>query len=198
MKLNKLAIAMGAVMAMCAGAASAANDGGNTPTPATTASTVTGGTIHFKGSLVDAPCAVSTDSDGQTVNLGQYTLSHFSKKGTTGSLKPFNIKLEDCDIKVASTAAVAFAGRQDATDANLLAIDNGLSGDNAATASGVGIQIVDEKSKVVPVDGATFSSPHTLMNGENVLTFAAQYVSTADTVTAGDANADATFIMQYN
>lgn len=195
MKLNKIIVAMGAVMAMCAGAAYAGAD--DPVTPATT-TTATGGTIHFKGSLVDAPCAVSTDSDGQTVTLGQYTVHHFDKTGTLGTAKPFDIKLEDCDTSTASTAAIAFAGRADAANPSLLAVDSGLSGGNDATASGIGIQILDEKSKAVPVDGATLSTAHTLVNGENVLHFAAQYESTADTVTAGDANADATFTIQYN
>jgi type 1 fimbria pilin len=175
---------MAATLILCAGSANAGT------------TTVTGGTIHFKGKLVAAPCAVSTDSDGQTVKLGEYTTHHFKAAGTLGTLTPFQIKLEDCDTTTASTAAVAFSGRQDASNADLLAIDAGMSGDNKATATGVGIQILDEKSKVVVPDGSSFSSAHTLIDGENILNFGAQYKSTA-AATAGDANADATFIMQY-
>jgi len=189
MRINKTLVEMAAVMALFAGTAQA------DPVPNPTI-TVTGGTIHFKGKLVSAPCAVSTDSDGQTIKLGEYTTHHFSKRGVMGSLTPFQIKLEDCDTTIASTAAVAFSGRQDATDSTLLAIDAGLSGDNKTTATGVGIRIKDEKTQAIIPDGKSFSTPHTLIDGENILNFIAQYKSTA-AATAGDANADATFIMQY-
>ena len=33
---------------------------------------VNGGTVHFTGELVNAACAVSTESSNQTVELGQY------------------------------------------------------------------------------------------------------------------------------
>lgn len=186
MKMKSTVIALSAVLTLGASAAYAV----------TSPITVTGGTIHFTGKLVAAPCAVSTDSDGQTVRLGEYTTHHFNKKGIMGTETPFQIKLEDCDVTTYKTAAVAFQGRQDATDDTLLAIDSGLSGDQSATATGVGIRIKDGKSKYVPVDGSRFSSTQTLLNGENILNFMAQYKSTA-AATAGAANADATFIMQY-
>lgn len=74
-----------------------------------------------------------------------------------------------------------------------MAIDSRLSDGQTDTASGVGIQILDAKSKVVEPNG-NFSSAQALNDGENILNFAAQYVSTA-AATAGDANADATFVM---
>ena len=189
--MNRIIVAMGAAMALCAGSVHAEDP----VEPTNPAVTVTGGTIHFKGDLVAAPCAVSTDSSDQIVKLGEYTTHYFSKAGIKGSLKPFQIKLEDCDTATYKTASVQFQGRAD-TNADLLAIDSGLSGDQAGTATGVGIQILDSKSTPVKPNGA-FSTAQNLNDGENVLNFAAQYVSTA-AATAGDANADATFVMQYN
>lgn len=187
MKLNKIIVAMGTAVALCTGAAYARD-------ASTSTITVTGGTIHFTGDLVAAPCAVSTDSSNQTVPLGEYTTHHFNAPNIKGTLKPFQIKLEDCDTSTYTTAAVQFQGRS--TNANLLAIDSGLSGDQSATATNVGIQILDSTSKVLVPNG-DFSTAQTLNDGENILNFAAQYVSTG-VATAGDANADATFIMQYN
>jgi len=114
-----------------------------------------------------------------------------------GSIVPFQIKLEDCDTSVVTTAAVAFSGRADATDPTLLAVDQDLSSSNSGTATNIGIQILDNSSAVVKLDGSTFTDKTTLINGENILKFAAQYKSTG-VATAGDANADANFIMQYN
>jgi type 1 fimbria pilin len=189
MKINKLLIAMSAVMGMVAGSAYAA--GSETSTV-----TVNGGTIHFKGSLVDAACSVSTDSADQIVDLGQHPLHIFKAIGDKSEAHPFTIKLEDCDTTIASTASVAFSGVADTTQPDLLAVDS--SGGNGSSATGVGIQILDEKSSVVPPDGTTFSAPHTLIDGENILNFKSQYVSTVAAPTAGQANADAVFIMQYN
>ncbi|MGS3451036.1 type 1 fimbrial major subunit FimA [Klebsiella electrica] len=193
MKLNKFAVILGTVMAMSAGMANAADGDTVETTGATT--TVAGGTVHFRGSLVDAACAVSADSADQIVTLGQYTLHHFKNVGDSSSTIPFKIKLEDCDSQTAGTAAVAFSGQRDA-GGELLAIDSSTNG-NTATASGVGIQILDEASQKVTPDGSTFSTPHKLVDGENVLNFSAQYISTSATPTAGQANADAVFIMQY-
>ena len=184
MKLNKIIIAMGAAAAMCAGSAYAGD------------TTVTGGTIHFTGKLVDAPCSVSTSSDGQIVKLGEYTLHHMSNE-KKGSTIPFTIKLQDCDSSTAKTAAVAFQGAADEKVKTLLAVSSDLSDSNSATASGVGIQITDSASKVLPVDASEFSTKVDMIDGENTLNFNAQYIADGASVTAGQANADATFIMQY-
>lgn len=197
MKLNIIARAVGMGLVLVAGAANAAEgSGAGTPPPATT---VNGGSVHFKGKLVAAPCAVSTDSSDQEVVLGEYTTHHFKEKGAMGSAVPFQIKLEDCDTSIATTAAVAFSGlsEENTTDGTLLALDQGLSSANAGTATNIGIQVLDSASKPVKFDGTTFVSKTTLIDGENILKFAAQYKSTG-VATAGDANADASFIMQYN
>ncbi|WP_420898695.1 type 1 fimbrial major subunit FimA [Erwinia persicina] len=193
MKINTVAVATGMVLSLCMGAANA------DPAPAPKTITVNGGTVHFKGKLVAAPCAVSTDTSDQVVKLGEYTTHHFKTAGTLGSIVPFKIKLEDCDTSVAKTAAVAFSGRSDSTstDSSLLAVDEGLSPGNDGTATNIAIQVLDNQNKPVKFDGTTFVNNTTLKDGENTLRFGAQYKSTG-VATAGDANADADFIMQYN
>lgn len=192
MKINKIAVAISMGILFATGIANAAD-------PTTSTVTVNGGTVHFKGKVVAAPCSVSTDTIDQEVNLGEYTTHHFKTAGVLGSVVPFQIKLEDCDTTVAQTAAVAFSGRTDSssTDGSLLAIDQDLSSGNSGTATNLAIQVLDNKSKPVKFDGTTFVNKTTLMDGENILKFAAQYKSTG-VATAGDANADANFIMQYN
>lgn len=165
------------------------------PTPADTTTTVQGGVVHFNGSLVNAACAVSTESADQIVNLGQYRTASFQSIGDTSATIPFKIVLNDCDTTVAKTARVAFSGQTTGTDATLLAIN---SSSNDATATGVGIQILDEDSSVMTPDGSTFSKGHSLIDGTNTLNFAARYKATSATPTPGQANADAVFTMQYN
>ncbi len=183
MKLSKIASSLIATVALVSSAANAADP-----------VTVNGGTVHFQGELVNAACAVSTQSDGQIVKLGQYRTAAFTKVGDTSSQIPFNIVLTDCDSTVAATASVAFTGQTDATDPTLLAVN---SSGNATTAKGVGIEILDRTSKTLSPNGSTFSTAQTLNDGENTIPFTARYKATAATATAGAANADATFVMKY-
>ena len=155
---------------------------------------VSGGTVHFEGELVNAACAVSTQSSDQVVTLGQYRTASFAAAGDTTAQIPFTIVLNDCDPKVAATAAVAFSGQSDITNNNLLAV---TSADNGTTASGVGIEILDNTSTALKPDGATFSTAQALVEGTNTLRFSARYKATATSATPGQANADATFIMKY-
>ena len=163
---------------------------------ASAATTVAGGTVHFTGQIVNAACAVSSTSSNQTVNLGQYRTANFTAVGAYSGKVPFTIKLEDCDPTVSTTAAVAFSGSADGNDNTVLSTSN-ISGGSAGAAAGVGIEISDSKGTVLAPTGAAFSSPQTLITGSNTLNFNARYKSTLANVTPGEADADATFTMQY-
>ncbi|EFH8287678.1 type 1 fimbrial major subunit FimA [Escherichia coli] len=135
------------------------------------AAVVDGGTIHFEGELVNAACSVNTDSADQVVTLGQYRTDIFNAVGNTSALIPFTIQLNDCDPVVAANAAVAFSGQADA--------------------------INDNTSAILKPDGNSFSTNQNLIPGTNVLHFSARYKGTGTSASAGQANADATFIMRY-
>lgn len=152
------------------------------------AAVVDGGTIHFEGELVNAACSVNTDSADQVVTLGQYRTDIFNAVGNTSALIPFTIQLNDCD------PVVAFSGQADAINDNLLAI---ASSTNTTTATGVGIEILDNTSAILKPDGNSFSTNQNLIPGTNVLHFSARYKGTGTSASAGQANADATFIMRY-
>ena len=168
--------------------------GANATTTSTT-STVNGGTVHFTGQFVNAACAVSTDTADQTIDLGQYRTASITAAGQTTTNIPFNIKLVNCDTSVATTAAITFTGTPDEDNSTLFAVNSG--GTNSTAASGVGIQLLDSASNDLPPDGTTYSMTKTLTDGDNTIPFTARYKSTAATVTAGQADADATFVIQY-
>ncbi|HFI3995765.1 TPA: fimbria/pilus periplasmic chaperone [Escherichia coli] len=70
--------------------------------------TVNGGVIHFKGEVVNAACAIDSESMNQTVELGQVRSSRLAKAGDLSSAVGFNIKLNDCDTNsTIANAAVA-------------------------------------------------------------------------------------------
>lgn len=103
MKLKHVGMIVVSVLAMSSAAVSAAEGDESVTT------TVNGGVIHFKGEVVNAACAIDSESMNQTVELGQVRSSHFwLKPGDLSSAVGFNIKLNDCDTNVSSNAAVAF------------------------------------------------------------------------------------------
>lgn len=158
---------------------------------------VNGGTVHFTGKLVNATCSVSADSVNQTVEMGQYRTALFTADNIYSDAVRFQIKLEDCAPATLTTAAVAFNGVAAQEDNEILAVSN-IAGGASGSAGGVGIEISDHLGKLVPPTGEQASTPQTLIDGSNVLNFSARYKSIANqTVTAGQADADTTFIMQY-
>ncbi|EIR8111970.1 long polar fimbria major subunit LpfA, partial [Salmonella enterica subsp. enterica serovar Kentucky] len=126
------------------------------------------GTIKFTGEIVDAPCVVSTDSQNQEVVLGQVKKNIFKAIGDKSVSKPFQIKLEDCDITSQTKVNVSFAGVGDADDATLVSVNT-----EAGAATGVGIGIYDNANKLVEMN--TGKSTTTLAAGQTVLYYTANY-----------------------
>ncbi|MHA8114854.1 type 1 fimbrial major subunit FimA [Kosakonia cowanii] len=183
MKTRPIVISLAASMMMFSGLA-----------PARGPVVIPGGNIHFEGELVQIACAISVQSNSQTVAMGQYHTTLFSNVGDTTPLVPFTLTVNDCDRSVATQASVAFAGRVDNVDPTLLAL---TAGDSGTSAKGVAIEILDSNSQTLKPDGATFSATQNLASGSNTLQFAARYKATAAEVTPGSANADTMFIMKY-
>ncbi len=154
-------------------------------------STVQGGTVEFKGSVVDAACAVTADSTNQVVTMDQVRMQAFTGKDSVANQKkPFSIKLADCDTSLSSQATVTFDGNSAVGEPGVL--DN-ISG--VGSASGVGIQIYDKNGS--KLDLGTASQAVTLIDGNNTLNFSADYYQTAEAVTAGNVDATATFNVTY-
>ncbi|MFH7826427.1 fimbrial protein [Kluyvera chengduensis] len=161
---------------------------------ATGPTTVTGGSVHFTGSVVNAACAVAQDSVNKTVDMGQVRLAAFGEQpvaGTAANQKtPFSITLTDCDTQVSTEATVTFNGA--AAEGSAGVLDN-MAG--AGGAQGVGVQIYDTDGTALDLGKA--SKAATLIDGDNVMSFSADYVSTSSTLTAGNVDATATFNVTY-
>lgn len=149
------------------------------------------GTIQFNGEIIDAACTVSPTSANQTVTLGQVSSSAFSAINDTAAATAFQIDLTACPGTV-STASVKFDGTPYQGDNTVLALTP-LPG----FATGVGIRIRNSSNLVLPL--YTASPAVALTQGTtNSLMFNASYVAKAASVTAGPANAVATFSVIYN
>lgn len=138
MKLKHVGIIVVSVLAMSSAAVSAAEGDESVTT------TVNGGVIHFKGEVVNAACAIDSESMNQTVELGQVRSSRLAKAGDLSSAVGFNIKLNDCDTNVSSNAAVAFLGTTVTSNDDTLALQSSAAG----SAQNVGIQILDRTGEV--------------------------------------------------
>jgi major type 1 subunit fimbrin (pilin) len=155
--------------------------------------TVTGGTVHFVGTVVNAACAVNANSTNQTVQLGQVRSARLAAVGNTSNSVGFNIVLDDCDTTVSSTAAISYTGVTVASNNTALQLD----ASSAGSASGVGIQILDKSGSPLALNGTAWSVAQTLVNGTNTLPFQARYITTALPVSPGTADGVATFNVQY-
>ncbi|WP_315708244.1 fimbrial protein [Brenneria uluponensis] len=146
------------------------------------------GTINFNGSITDTACTVDTSSANQTVEMGTVSSSAFNGAGSTASPTRFTISLTACPD---TTAKVRFDGPTALGNSSILRLNDGQ------TAAGVGVAIYeDDSSTLIPV--STASAAKTLSpTGTNELAYIAKYMATGDTVTAGGANATASFTIAY-
>ncbi len=116
MKMNKLFLATAMAFSFVS-FAHAADDQGS-------------GKVNFIGSIVDAPCSISGDSDGQTVNLGPVSNTAL-KDGGESEAVTFNIQLEQCDFTAGKNKVkTTFTGvvSSHAVDKELLAISGDAAG----------------------------------------------------------------------
>ncbi len=156
--------------------------------------TVNGGTVHFTGEVVNAACAVSSDSSDQTVALGQARSASLATAGAVSNQTPFNIVLTDCDTAISTTASVAFNGPANADGQSLAPSSITTQG---VAAKNVGIQILDSTNTVIAPNSNLTGAPSALIDGTNTIPFTAQFISLGS-ATVGAADADATFNVTYN
>jgi major type 1 subunit fimbrin (pilin) len=150
------------------------------------------GTVNFTGEIVQSTCTVASADQTKTVVLGKYPTSAFPKTGATSGAKAFTISLEKCE---AGDYTLRFDGNTPTGNPGLLAVTGG--------ATGVGVEILDNNSAIIPItqDVAAPASVTIAANGASpgIATFnlRARYRSFQDVVTAGQANSNATFTIQY-
>ncbi|MEX9938460.1 fimbrial protein, partial [Providencia rettgeri] len=153
------------------------------------------------GEVDNGTCAVDADSVNQTVQLGQVRANTLTKQGDVGQNVGFNIVLKDCapgaddnGNTLPTTAAIIFSGVavDNTTNAKVLALQQSSAGG----ATNVGIEVLDHSGQPVAFDGSTASTSIKLNEGTNTIPFQARYMATGQ-ATAGTADADATFTVQY-
>ncbi|EFX8916794.1 TPA: fimbrial protein [Shigella flexneri] len=137
------------------------------------------GVVNFVGEIVDTTCEVTSDTADQIVPLGKVSKNAFSGVGSLASPQKFSIKLENCPATY-TQAAVRFDGTG-----------------QAIAAIGVGIRIFNQSdnSQVKLYNDSDYTAIDA--EGKAEMKFIARYVATNATVTAGTANADSQFTVEY-
>jgi len=143
--------------------------------------------IEFTVNIVTWSCTISTSSQDITVNLGDYPDYYFKSAGQTTPAKYFSISLSDCNNTSVTTT---FSGTADSANSHYLALNSN------STAKNIAVEILDNDKTALPLN--TESAAVTVdSSGSATLGFWANYISTADSITGGSADADATFTINY-
>ena len=149
------------------------------------------GSITIDGLIEDNSCTVAQESVDQSVTLGDIASRQLRQAGDSSLPVAFSIDLQNCG---SGTTGVEITFTGDADDANpsLLALTK-----DSGSASGLGITIKDDRSTPIPLNQASRTYTIDPTQADNRLTFYAQYTATSSEVTAGTANATATFTMTW-
>ncbi|EPL6454377.1 MULTISPECIES: fimbrial protein [Providencia] len=180
MNFKKTVLITSIIATSLSGIAHAAIDSGNAK-----------GTINFRGQFIDTTCTIevnNTNKNEGIVQLGTWMTNTFDKVGEITEAVPLTIGLSGCPATL-GRARVTFDGTPHADNNKLYAVNS---------AGGVGIGISGD------VNGTNFYTPGTEADGIDLKgnhgekTYYARYVTTANEVTPGKANADVTVTIQYN
>lgn len=145
----------------------------------------------------DQTCSVAGQAD-QTIPLGSYTTNLSSGLGAgigqTSALTAFNIQL-NCEALLSGKFDVMmkFDGEasSELSDAGVLALNS------TSTASGVGVQILNEDQQPIKLGTPFNVASYPLSSALITVPLYARYYQTAPTITPGSANAVVTYTVSY-
>lgn len=144
--------------------------------------------IELFGNVVDYSCVVEAADSDKAVELGRWATKQLRNAGSTTSIVPFTLSLTGCPP---GSASITFSGKADDSDPSLL----GLNGNSSA--SRVAVEIRDADRSRLPLQQAS-REVSVDAQGNATLQFYANYIATADDPLPGKADADATFMINYN
>ncbi|ENW00305.1 hypothetical protein F938_00949 [Acinetobacter bereziniae LMG 1003 = CIP 70.12] len=157
------------------------------------------GTYNFtlKGNVTLFTCGVDQGAATQTIKMGTMSIRNLKKPGDKSPRMPIPFNLMQCPANAQIT--FSFVGEQNTVNKELLALSNANA---TTTAKHVAIEITDANHNRVPISlsgGTLNKSPIFLAddNGNLSVVFYANYVATDGAATAGVANANAEFRIEY-
>lgn len=148
------------------------------------------GNLTVIGSIIAAPCSLATDSQSQSVALGQISQT-LLQNGGSSTPKSFSLRLVNCDITHANTVSVTFTGVSPASVGNAgLALSGG-------SAKGAYITL-SEGDSGLPVKLGEVTQAQRLSAGDNQMSFnVALRGEPGSNVIPGDFTAVVNFSLAY-
>lgn len=147
-------------------------------------------TVSITGRILSSACV--PDIDPLNVPMGAVSRTALGVKGATASATTFQLRLKSCPEEI-HRVSVTFDGPSAAEDGSALALTAGPN-----TAAGVAVQLQDAFGQRLSLGQASSLMDIKGGNGTlNIMTFSARYLAITDAVTAGQANATATFTIIY-
>ncbi|HDL7647745.1 TPA: type 1 fimbrial protein [Yersinia enterocolitica] len=152
------------------------------------------GVVNFKGSVIDAPCGIASESADQTIDFGQISKAHLEANGISVK-KDLDIKLVNCTLAKPAgstpaafkTVTVAFTGTTSGQNSEL-----GTTGN-----TGTAIVVSGADGQLVDFTGTTSASSN-LKDGDNTLRYSTWVKkATGGTLKEGDFSAVANFNLTY-
>lgn len=153
--------------------------------------------LTVNGRVTIQPCAITVDS----VQLGDVPITEFLTSSIPASRysRPFDVRLQNCELGTLSTASLRFTGTMTGSN-SVLALSSG-----AGVATGIGVQITTNDSShgstgtPVKFDGSE-GYAFRIASGKSSYSFLASYIRspTAPSRSAGLANATATVTLTYS
>lgn len=163
--------------------------------------TIIGGDTHFRGSLAEGACVVSSESRDMHVDMGQYRNNEFTGVGSESPLHiPFVVHLSDCNPELADRIGISFYGMTDPKEPDAFLVTSGdgspvgVSGD--AGFSGLGLVISDAQGNTIVPDMPPHLTTH--VDGWDIsIPFTARYRATSREVYPGSLRSDVDFRLVY-
>ncbi|WP_119937965.1 fimbrial protein [Enterobacter huaxiensis] len=145
-------------------------------------------TVNFTGNVKKAVCTLNSDT--YNINLGDWSTSDFTSIGSTTTSTALDIVLNCPSSDIAVTAEII--GTADTTQSGTISLTS-----SANSASGIGIQILDEASSPLTIN-SPFLIENSISNQKMNLAWKARYIQTSNTVSEGTANGLINVSFTYN
>lgn len=146
-------------------------------------------TLNGTNTITSESCSVTTNP--VNVSLGDHNKNEFSGAGSGTSWQAFNIGL-DCSQGARINVRIDATADSDAGVPGVIKLDS-----NTGNASGVGIQVWYSNGDTPVQFGQELYYGTSSASGSQQIALQARYYQTTQTVTAGKANATATFTLSY-
>ncbi|MEC6271240.1 fimbrial protein [Escherichia coli] len=131
------------------------------------------GQVNFKGTVIDAPCGIETQSANQTIDFGQISKLFLENGGTTQP-KDLDIKLVNCDITNFKNATGG-APKTGTVSLTFAGVPAGNASDMLKTVgeTNTAIVVLNPHGSRVKFDGKTPTGSSNLIDGDNTIHFTA-------------------------